>query len=153
LNPDDKTLFDLVDKAPPGTQGGMAPFLKLRNVPRWYANDKQDKEAKQRVEELITRLSKAVEAELGNADRIRRFANALAGPPEEAAFALKELKRSGKAVVPVIATMLAEKPDDEVRVGILGAIPELGEETVPGFVAYLAGASANTQVDLIDALR
>jgi len=153
LNPDDKTLFDLVDKPPPGTQGGMAPFLRLRNVPRWYANDKQDKEAKQRVEELITRLGKAVEAELSNPDRIRRYANALAGPPEESAFALKELKRSGKAVVPVIATMLAEKPEDEVRAGILAAIPELGEETVPGFVAYLAGASPHNQVDLIDALR
>jgi CheY-like chemotaxis protein len=153
LNPDSKTLFDLMDKPPPGTEGGMAPFLRLRNVPRWYANDKLDKEAKARVEELIGKISKAVEAELSNPDRIRRFANALAGPPEEAAFALNEIRRSGKAAVPVIATILAEKADDEVRVGILAAIPELGEETVPGFVGYLAGADANTQADLIDALR
>ena len=101
LNPDDKTLFDLVDKPTPGTQGGMGQFLRLRNVPRWSANDRQDKEAKQRVEELISRVGKAVQAELTNQDRIRRYANALAGTPEEASFALNELRRSGKAAPPV----------------------------------------------------
>src|SRR3954451_23263982 len=51
LNPDDKTLFDLVDRPPPGTPGGMAQFLRLRNIPRWYpvgpkGDDKRNEEAK-----------------------------------------------------------------------------------------------------------
>ena len=88
-------------------------------------NAKQNEEAKQRVEELISRLTKAVETELSNPDRIRRYANALAGPPEESTFALRELRRSGKAVPPVLAAMLREKLADDVRSAILGAIPLL----------------------------
>jgi CheY-like chemotaxis protein len=153
LNPDSKTLFDLVDKPPPGTQGGMSQFLRLRNVPRWHANANRDKEAKQRVEDLIARLTKAVEAELSNPERIRRFANALAGPAEESTFALRELRRSGKAAPPVLATMLLERPADDVRSAILGAIPLLSIDTVPGFVAFLPAADTASQSDLIDALR
>jgi len=58
LNPDDKTLFDLVDRPPPGVPGGMAQFLRLRNIPRWYAvgprgDDKRNDEAKANVESAI----------------------------------------------------------------------------------------------------
>jgi len=137
LNPDDKTLFDLVDKPPQGTPGGMAQFLKLRNVPRWYAKEGTNKEAKERVEELIAKISSALEKELSNPERIRRFANALAGIPEEASFALNELRRSGKAVPPVLTTMLGEELAPDVKSGILSAIPQLGVDTVPGFVAFL----------------
>jgi CheY-like chemotaxis protein len=153
LNPDDKTLFDLVDKPTPGTQGGMAQFLRLRNVPRWNALPNADKESKARVEELIAKLTKAVETELSNPDRIRRYANNLSGPPEEAGFALTELRRSGKAVPPVLAGMLTEKSPEDVRAGILGSIPLLPVDTVPGFVAFLPAADALSQADLIDALR
>lgn len=153
LNPDSKTLFDLVDRPTPGTQGGMAQFLRLRNVPKWNANEKRNAEAKLLVEDLIARITKAVETELGNADRIRRYATALAGSPEEASFALRELRRSGKAVPPVLAAMLLERPATEVRSGILSAIPLLQADTVPGFVAFLPAADTASQSDLIDALR
>jgi CheY-like chemotaxis protein len=153
LNPDNKTLFDLVDKPPPGTQAGIAQFLRLRNVPKWNNNPKADQEAKQRVEELIGKISKAMEAELSNPERIRRFANALAGPTEESSFALSELRRSGKAVPPVLAAMLAEQPADEVRAAILRTIPLLAVDTVPGFVSFLPYADTASQSDLIDALR
>jgi CheY-like chemotaxis protein len=153
LNPDDKTLFDLVDKPTPGTEGGIAQFLRLRNVPRWFANETKNTEAKKNVEDLIAKVSKALETELSNPERIRRYANALAGVPEESAFALKELRRSGKAVPPALVGMLAGELPDDVRSGILSAIPLLAPETVPGFIAYLPNASAANQVDLIDALR
>jgi CheY-like chemotaxis protein len=158
LNPEDKALLDLVDRPPPGTPGGMAQFLRLRNIPRWYppdpkGGDKRNEEAKANVETLITKISTAVERELSNPDRIRRYANALSGPPEESAFALKELRRSGKAVPPVVTAMLADKLPDTVRAGILRAIPQLGADTVPGFIAYLPHADATVQVELIDALR
>jgi CheY-like chemotaxis protein len=157
LNPDEKTLFDLVDKPPPGTPGGMGQFLRLRNVPRWYPPDRRGKdtqndEAKANVETLIAKISTAVEKVLGNADRIRRYANALAGAPEESTFALNELRRSGKAVPPVLAPMLTDKLTAEGRAGILAAIPLLGDDTVPGFVAYLPHADAGAQLDIIGAL-
>lgn len=159
LNPDAKQLFDLVDRPGGGSEGGMAPFLRLRNVPRWYSfdaadkADRRDKEAKASVETLIDRLSKALETELSNPDRIRRFAGALAGPPEESAFALREIRRSGKAAAPVLAQLLAEGPQAEVRSGVITAVPELESVVVAPLLAYLAGADANAQADLIDALR
>ncbi len=157
-NPDDKTLFDLVDKPPPGTAGGMGQFLRLRNVPRWYPvdpreGDKRNDGAKANVETLITKISAAMEKELSNPDRIRRFANNLAGTAEESSFALNELRRSGKAVPPVLAAMLSERLTDEVRSAILAAIPLLGADTVPGFIAYLPNADTSAQLDLIGALR
>jgi CheY-like chemotaxis protein len=153
LNPDNKMLFDLVDKPPPGAEPGMGQFLRLRLVPRWHQKDAEDKAAKQRVEELISKVSKAVEAELGNPERIRRYANALAGLPEESAFALKELRRSGKAVPGVVAPMLTEELTEDVRAGVLNAIPQLGQDTVPGFLAILPAAPGTVQADLIEALR
>ncbi len=153
LNPDDKTLVDLVDKPPAGVEGGMAPFLRLRNVPRWNSDDKKDKAAKADVETLITKLGKALETELSNPERIRRFANALAGTPEEAVFALREIRRGGKSAAPVLAQMLIEKPAEELRAGIIGILPELDGATVPPFIAFLGGADPQSQLDVMDALR
>lgn len=154
LNPDSKTLFELIDAPPPGIDPGMAPILRLRNIPRWSADARADKQAKAQVEDLIDRISKALEAELKNPVRIRRFATALSSEAvEEAAFALKEIQRSGEAVVPVLATMLSEKLGEKTQAGILMAIPNLGLETVPGFVAFLAGCDPSVKGDLIDALR
>lgn len=153
LNPDDKALFELVDKPISGSEGGMGQFLRLRNVPRWYAKDGANKEAKQRVEDFIAKITKAVETELSRPDRIRRFAIQLNGPPEESAFALKELRRSGKAVPPVLATMTHEDLDDDTRAAILAALPQLGRDTVPGFVAYLPHARPTVQAHIIDSLR
>lgn len=157
LNPDEKTLIDLVDRPPPGTPGGIGQFLRLRNVPRWYppdakGRDQRNEEAKANVETLISKISAALQKELSNPDRIRRFANNLAGTPEEGAFALNELRRSGKAVPPVLAPMLTDKLTAEQRAGILAAVPVLGADTVPGFVAYLPHANAGAQLDLITAL-
>jgi CheY-like chemotaxis protein len=152
LNPDDKTLFDLVDKPVPGAEAGIAQFLRLRNVPQWNANPTKDKEAKKNVDDLIAKITKAIDTELSNPDRIRRYANALSASPEESAFALKELRRSGKAVPPVLVTMLGEELREEIRAGLLATIPLLAPETVPGFLAFLPSANAATQAELIDAL-
>ena len=89
-------------------------------------------------------LLKAVETELSNPDRIRRYANNLSGPAEEAGFALKELRRSGKSVPPVLAVMLTEKSAEDVRASILSTIPLLSADTVAGFMAFLPAADALT---------
>ena len=157
LNPDDKTFSNWWTGRRPAP-GGIAQFLRLRNVPRWYpvgpkGDDKRNEEAKATVETLIGKVAGAVERTLANPDRIRRYATALAGSPEESTFALNELRRSGKAVPPVIAPMLGDRLTDDVRAGILAAIPLLGPDTVPGFVAFLPHADAGVQLDLVGALK
>lgn len=153
-NPKSDELFKLIENPPPGVEPGMAPILRLRNIPRWHSDPRLDKEAKARVEELIDKISKAVEAELTSEKRIRRYAHLLsADAVEESAFALKELQRSGEAVVPVLAAMLSEKLGEKTQGGIYMAIPHLGLNTVPGLVAFLPAAESAVKADLIDALR
>ena len=153
LNPDDKTLFDLVENPPGGGEGGINQLLKLRNIPKWSANDRADKEAKENVEKLINQVTLALAKELKSEVRINRFVKALNGEPEESAYAIKELRRSGKAVVPVICSLLSSKPDDETRHAIYTAIPKLSDETLPGFVAYLSIAENNDKLELVQSFQ
>ncbi len=153
LNPDDKALFDLAENPPAGAEAGVAQFLKLRNIPKWYAADKANAEAKANVEKLIEMVTKAVNAELKSDARVTRFVQALTGTPEEIGYAVKELRRAGKAVVPVLATILSGQPEDDARSAIYRTIPLLGDDTVPGFVAYLSVATPPDQIALISALQ
>lgn len=153
LNPDDKALFDLVENPPAGGEAGVAQILKLRNVPRWNVNEKANAEAKANVEKLIDQVTKAVNTELKSEARVTRFVNALTGQPEEIAYAVKELRRSGKAIVPVLAAILSGQPEDEARSAIFRTVPLLGDDTVPGFVAYLSVATPADQIELISALQ
>ncbi|WP_020468524.1 response regulator transcription factor [Zavarzinella formosa] len=153
LNPDEKTLFDLAENPPVGGESGVTQFLKLRNIPRWNVNDKLNGEAKENVEKLISQVTTAVNNELKSEVRINRFIKALVGEQEESAYAIKELRRSGKAVVPLLCSILSNKPDDETRNAIFQAIPQLGDDTIPGFVAYLSIAEQPDQVELISCFQ
>jgi CheY-like chemotaxis protein len=154
LNPDSKTLYDLIENGPLGSEKGMAQLLELRKVPKWSTTPRVDKEAKANIETLIKKVTAAIEAEIGRPERIKQFALALSGPPEESAFALNELKRVGKAAVPVMTTLLADPSlSAESRNGIISAIPQLGEETVPGFIAFLPAANQPTRIQVLTALR
>jgi hypothetical protein len=112
-NPTDKDLLELEAKYT------LTPFLNLRNVEQWSANKEIEKEARTNTETLIKMISTALKNELSNPDRIAKFARNLAGSPEESAFAIKELTRSGADAIPVLVELLRANPAPELRAAIL----------------------------------
>jgi CheY-like chemotaxis protein len=147
LNPPEKEMLALVDKE------GLAPFLRLRNVERWSDNPKTEAEARKNVEALIERVSAALKKQLDDPARIARLANGLLGSAEEAAFAQREIRRSGAAAIPVLADILNRNPTPELRVAIFDLLPKLDVVTVPPLVAFLDVADPSLKLDLLVALR
>ncbi len=145
--PSEKDLLEIEAKS------GLVAFLQLRNVERWSRAPETDKEAHTNVETLIQSVSEALKKELSNPDRITKFAKNLTATPEEAAFALKELTRSGVAAIPVLIDLLrANQPADQ-RSGILEALPAFDISVVPALVASLDASEATLKIELLDALR
>ncbi|MEZ6142048.1 MAG: hypothetical protein R3B84_15895 [Zavarzinella sp.] len=153
LEPDDKTLMDLLKPRPDSKDEGIAPFLRLRNIPTWNKDVRKNKEAKDQVETLIGKLTTAMKNELTNPVRIRKYVNNLAASPEEAAFALNELRKSGTAIMPEVVKILKERTNPAVHSALLQALPELAIETTGGLVLLLSQADAKLQSELIDVLQ
>jgi CheY-like chemotaxis protein len=147
LNAPEKEMLALVDKE------GLAPFLRLRNVERWSDNPKTEAEARKNVEALIERVSAALKKQLDDPARIARLANGLLGSAEEAAFAQREIRRSGAAAIPVLADILNHNPPTELRVAIFDLFPKLDVVTVPPLLAFLDVSDPALKFDLLGALR
>src|SRR5439155_3908711 len=79
---------------------GMAAFLRLRTVRRWSADPKAEAEARQNAEQVVELATAAVKKELSDPQRITRFIQNLSATPEERAYAISELQRSGAPAVP-----------------------------------------------------
>src|SRR5207253_347257 len=92
--PADKDLVELENAV------GIAAFLRLRNVPKWSDDAKVQVQAKKDVDELNERMATAVRKQRTDPQRIAMFVKNLTATEEERVFALKELYRSGAAVIP-----------------------------------------------------
>jgi CheY-like chemotaxis protein len=160
LNPTEKDLLALEAKY------SLAAMLRLRNVQRWSPdiNSREkmkrdaaiafDKEARTNVEKLIQLTSDALKKELSNPERITRFAKALVAPiPEEAAFAQKELLRSGSDAIPVLLDILQQSPPSDQRAAILELLPKYEVVVVPQLIAALDTSELNLRMDLLKMLR
>ncbi|MCE9532994.1 MAG: hypothetical protein K8T89_18000, partial [Planctomycetes bacterium] len=132
---------------------GLISFLRLRNVERWSRNKEADKVARDQVETLINLVSVALKKELTDPVRITKFAKNLSATPEESAFALKELLRSGIDAIPVLVDLLRENQDAEQRAGILQALPYFDVSVVPAIVASLDIPDATLKLELLESLR
>ncbi len=144
--PGDADLVRLADEV------GIAAFLKLRNVSQWSDNPKFEKQARQDVEDLISQVTAAVKRVRGDPKRIALFIQNLLASPEENAYAVKELHRSGAQVVPyLIDAIRAASPDD--RLTLLKALGRLGPETVPPLIAVLDSNDPQLQIEIIDLLK
>jgi CheY-like chemotaxis protein len=132
---------------------GMTNILRLRLVRKWDEDAKIDKQAKDNVERLIRETAAALEKQLSNKERIAKFVKNLAsGEPEERAFALRELFRSGSRMIPEYVARLQEARGEE-RAHLLAALPQLGDDTVPPLLAALDIEDRVLRVDLIDVLE
>jgi CheY-like chemotaxis protein len=145
-SPSDQDLTDLEAK------DGLAAFLRLRNVARWSPDAKVNDEAKKNAEEIITRVHTALEKRLGNQGRINRLVAALRGDPEERAFALKEVQRSGARAVPALVSALRGDTDATARATILTALPSMPEDSVAPLLASLDMTDARLRYEILQSL-
>ena len=155
-----KHLKGLVDKPPLEkelieieSKYGTIAFLRLRNVERWSKAPEVEKEARANVETLIRLMTVALKNELSNPDRIKKYAKNLTETPEEAAYALKELIRSGVDAVPVLLDLLRGEASAEQRAAILEALPYFEFSVVPPLVAALDMKEVPIKIELLNSLR
>ncbi|HWG46199.1 MAG TPA: hypothetical protein VN688_25790 [Gemmataceae bacterium] len=144
--PSDADLVKLADEV------GVAAFLRLRNIPKWSDDPKVNKEAVNNVEQLIKRVTEAVKKVRGDPVRIQAFIKNLNASPEESAYALKELAKSGAVVVPYLIDALG-RADPADRVPLLDALRRLGPDTIEPMIAALDSKDAMLKVDLIRIFR
>jgi hypothetical protein len=144
--PSDADLVKLADEV------GIAAFLRLRNIRKWSDDPKVNKEALDNVEQLIQRVTEAVARVRRDPARIQGYIKNLTASPEENAYALKELAKSGAVVVPYLIDALRQATPEE-RIRYLDALERLGPDTIAPMVAALDSKDSHLQVDLIRIFR
>jgi CheY-like chemotaxis protein len=145
--PADKDLADLEENV------GIAAFLRLRNVPKWSPDARVQAQAKKDVDTLLDMVSTAVRKQRTDPQRIATFVKNLTASEEERAFALKELYRSGAAVIPPLIDELRNAEGSQHAV-LLHALQQLVRpETVPPLAAALDSNDVTLQVELMDLFR
>lgn len=144
--PSDADLVKLVDDV------GVAAFLRLRNIPKWSDDAKTNKAAVDNVEQLIKRATEAVNKVRRDPVRIQGYLKNLYATPEESAYALKQLAKSGAVVVPYLLDAL-KKADADERVRLLDALRRLGPDTIAPMAAALDSNIPKLQIDLLHIFR
>jgi len=144
--PSDTDLVKLADEV------GMAAFLRLRNIRKWSDDAKTNKEALANVEALIQRVTEAVTKVRRDPERIQGYIKNLTASPEEHAYALKELAKSGAVVVPYLIDAVRQGSPDE-RIRYLGALERLGPDTIAPLVAALDSNDSILKIDIIRILQ
>jgi CheY-like chemotaxis protein len=137
---DDKPLLAIEERE------GILPFLELRLIRNWVDNptlpkevkDKLNRQARLQVEELIRRVSGAVQKHLANPDRMRKLINLFAGDNEDQTYALVELRKSGAAAVPYLIDAWLRTEDAGEQSDILWALRRLNRDAMPPVLAVLA---------------
>lgn len=145
LKPTDQQLIALEEKE------GIATFLKLRNVPVWSENKKEQEQAKKDVESLIEKVTTAVTNLRKDPKRIELFIKNLRESPEERAYAFRELYKSGAAVVPYLIAELRRLPAEE-HLPLLDTLRRLGPDTLAPLIAALDSNEPTLQVEILDIL-
>ena len=146
FKPSDADLVKLADEA------GVAAFLRLRNIRKWSDDAKVNKQALADVEQLIKSVTDAVAKVRRDPVRIQGYLKALTATPEENAYALKQLAKSGAAAVPFLIDALRQASPEE-RVRYLDALERLGPDTIAPMAAALDCNVPWLQVDLIRIFR
>jgi hypothetical protein len=149
--PTDEELVKLAEK------DGMAAFLKLRAIPQWSANPKEEerakeeKQASQDVAALIKQASDAVRKKRTDPERIKLFVKNLTGSPEEKEYALQELLSSRAEAIPYLVERLQVAQGGE-RAALLDALVRLArnKEALPPLYAALDIDDPLLQADLLE---
>jgi CheY-like chemotaxis protein len=103
------------------------------------------------AEALIASITAAVKKVRGDPKRIAGLIGLLTASPEEGAFALRELYKSGAAAVPQLIEALRTASGGD-RSALLDALRRLGTDAVPPMLAALGSDDAQLKIDLLDIL-
>jgi CheY-like chemotaxis protein len=131
---------------------GIAAFLRLRVMPKWYSDRDKDKQARDDVESLIEQVTQAVRTKLTDPRRITFFISNLYEPAEEAAFARVELLKSGIAAIPYMLEELRRREETK-RGPILDAMVLFGPDSVRPLLAALDIEDNVLRGNILDVIR
>jgi CheY-like chemotaxis protein len=131
---------------------GMAAFLRLRTVIQWSADKPTDDEARKNAELVIEKATAALRKQLGDVARINRFIRNLQASPEERAYAIRELQRSGALAMPHLLAAMQGDQDPAQRALLLDVLPLLPQDTIAPLLASTDMRDPVLKLLLLDAL-
>jgi CheY-like chemotaxis protein len=134
-------------------QEGMSAFLRLRSIPEGLRDPKERDALRKEVDQLIDKVSAALKKELTDPKRIGKFVKNLSRSPEERAYALVQLQRSGAEAVPYLVAELQGTAGSSAHGAILSALVQLDDAIVPPLLAALDAKDPDLQLDLLEVLR
>jgi hypothetical protein len=140
-------LFEIQEK------DGITPVLKLRTIRKWSSDKKVNDQATRDAADLVREITQAVRKKLADPDRIKANIRKLSATPEERDFALRDLYRSGAAVIPHLLDALSHATEARERLPLLQGLRRLGPETVPPLLAALDSDDSTLKLDILDILR
>jgi hypothetical protein len=147
LRPTDAQLLELVDEV------GLTSILRLRTIRVWSKNPKEQKQAEADVKSLLGRASAAARARLNDPKRIGGLIRQLKESPEDRAYAIRELYRTGTPAMPYLIDALSKARSADDRWAILQALQRMGPEAIAPLIAALDSDDVRLKLDVLDLLR
>jgi CheY-like chemotaxis protein len=145
--PTEKEALSIIDK------DGLTAILQLRNVLTWSSDKKEQAQALKDVDALIGAATAAQKKRLGDPARIRALIDQLKATPEERAYALRELYKSGSYAIPILVDRLIKATDPADRLTVLQALERMGPSATAPLVAALDSDNAVAKVEILDILH
>jgi hypothetical protein len=128
---------------------GLSSFLRLRSIRQWSAHPLLEKEAEKNVDNLIQRLTTALEKHLGDPERIGKFIKNLDAPTvQERAYAFLQLNRSRDRAAPYLLEALRTSVGTPLHEKIKSALVRLDSDFMPPLIAMLTARDAKDAKDI-----
>jgi CheY-like chemotaxis protein len=144
----DRFLVSLYEKE------GLGYFVRLSNIAELReltAKDPDSDKEQAVVDLLLQRVSRAMAARSRDPDRVRFFVKRLAGPVEERAYAIDQLRRAGPLAVPAILEAYRDpQADAKAREPFATALLKLHADAGPPILACLDSSDAQLQMLALD---
>ena len=121
----------------------MSAFLRLLNIPPLRPD----------AQKLLDQVTKVVKENRTDPERIGHFINNLRVSPEERAYAIIQLRKSGAAAVPYLVEALRAATDRAERGPLVTALVDLGRPAIAPVLAALDADDAALKLELIEVVR
>jgi CheY-like chemotaxis protein len=122
---------------------GMAPFLRLLTIPQ----------LREEAKPLVERVSAVVKKHVSDPERIKKYIQNLNATPEERAYAIGELRRSGASAVPYLVDSLRATEGSAQHTKVLSALLALDKSIIPPLLTALDIDDAGLQLEILEILK